>query len=102
MGVSCGYSPLIYLRVCASRGVKLYVESGACRILLILIFCLGLILSQCLPLFDEICRGSINFIRSYLSNESSLVRHISQYAVSIVEPCRVLVRMEAIILYASL
>jgi len=39
------------------------------------------ILSQCLPLFDEICRRSINFIRSRLSNESSLVRHISQYAV---------------------
>jgi len=39
------------------------------------------ILSQCLPLFDEICRHSINFIRSCLSNESSLFRHISQYAV---------------------
>jgi len=40
MSVSCGYSPLTKLRVCASRGVKLYVESGACRVLLILIFCL--------------------------------------------------------------
>jgi len=39
------------------------------------------ILSQCLPLFDEFCRRSIHFIRSCLSNESSLVRHISQYAV---------------------
>jgi len=39
-GVSCGYSPLTNLRICASRGVKLYVESGACRVLLILIFCL--------------------------------------------------------------
>jgi len=40
MAVSCGYSPLTKLRICASRGVKLYVESGACRILLNLIFCL--------------------------------------------------------------
>jgi len=40
------------------------------------------ILSQFLPLFDEIRRRSINFIRSCLSNESSLVRHISQYAAS--------------------
>jgi len=39
------------------------------------------ILSQCLPLFDEIRRRSINFIRSCLSNESSLVGHISQYSV---------------------
>jgi len=39
------------------------------------------IFSQCLPLFDDICRRSINLIRSCLSNESSLVRHISQYAV---------------------
>jgi len=39
------------------------------------------ILSQCLPLYDENCRRSINFIRSCFSNESSLVRHIIQYAV---------------------
>jgi len=39
------------------------------------------ILIQCLPLFDETCRRSINFIRSCLSNESSRDRHISQYAV---------------------
>jgi len=37
------------------------------------------ILSQCLPLFDEICRRSINFIGSCLSNESSLVGHIFYY-----------------------
>jgi len=40
MGVSCRYSSLTKLRICASRGVKLYVESGTCRLLLILIFCL--------------------------------------------------------------
>jgi len=31
MGVSCDYSPLTKLRICAFRGVKLYVEFGACR-----------------------------------------------------------------------
>ena len=39
-------------------------------------------LSQCLPLFDEISRRSINFIRSCISHESSLVSHIAQYAVN--------------------
>ena len=39
-------------------------------------------LSQCLPLFDEICRRSINFIRSCITHESSLVSCIAQYAVS--------------------
>ena len=38
--------------------------------------------SQCIPPFDEICRRSINFIRSCLSHDSSLVRHIAQYAVN--------------------
>jgi hypothetical protein len=39
-------------------------------------------LSQCLPLFDEISRRSINFIRSCISHESSLVSYIAQYAVN--------------------
>lgn len=39
-------------------------------------------LSQCLPLFDEISRRSINFIRSCVSHESSLVSHVAQYAVN--------------------
>ena len=39
------------------------------------------LLSQCLPLFDEISRRSINFIRSCVSHESSLVSQIAQYAV---------------------
>ena len=39
------------------------------------------LLSQCLPLFDEICRRSINFIRSCVSHESSLVNQIAKYAV---------------------
>ena len=39
-------------------------------------------LSQCIPLVDEICRCSINFIRSCLSHDSSLVRRIAQYAVN--------------------
>jgi len=40
------------------------------------------ILSQCLPLFDEISRRSINFIRFCATHESSLVSFIAQYAVN--------------------
>ena len=39
-------------------------------------------LSQCLPLFDEIRRRSINFIRCCIAHESALVSFIAQYAVN--------------------
>ena len=39
-------------------------------------------LSQCLPLFDEISRRSINFIRFCITHESSLVSFTAQYAVN--------------------
>jgi hypothetical protein len=38
-------------------------------------------LSQCLPLFDEIIRHSINFFRFCATHESSIVSFIAQYAV---------------------
>jgi len=79
MGVSCGYSPLTKLKICASRGVKFHVESGACRILLILIFCLYIESMFTFVRWD--LQAFNQFIRSCLSNESSLVMHISQYAV---------------------
>ena len=39
-------------------------------------------LSQCLPLFDEISRRSINFISFCTTHQSSLVSFIVQYAVN--------------------
>ena len=39
------------------------------------------IVSQCLPIFDEFCRRSLNFIRSCCLNESPLIRFIAQYGV---------------------
>lgn len=39
-------------------------------------------LSKCLPLFDEISRRSINFIRCCTTHESALVSFIAQYAVN--------------------
>jgi hypothetical protein len=36
------------------------------------------IAGQCLPIFDEICRRSLNFIRSCIAHESSLIRFIAQ------------------------
>jgi hypothetical protein len=39
------------------------------------------ILSQCLPLFDEICRRSLKFIDACLSSESNLVRAVAKYGV---------------------
>ena len=41
---------------------------------------------MCIPLFDEICRRLINFIRSCLSDDSSLVRRMAQYAVNHARP----------------
>jgi hypothetical protein len=39
------------------------------------------ILSQCQPLFDEICRRSLKFIDSCLSSELNLVRAVAKYGV---------------------
>jgi hypothetical protein len=39
------------------------------------------LLSQCLPLADEIRRRSVNFIKVCMCNESSLVRAITAYSI---------------------
>lgn len=38
-------------------------------------------LSQCLPLFEEICRRSCNFIYTCITNKSRLVRCVAQYGL---------------------
>jgi len=94
MGLSCGYSSLTKLRICASRGVKLYVESGVYRILLILIFCLYWV---------NVCLCSMRFagVQSILSalvfRRNPLLLGIGYFSVrslfSMAEPGRVLIRM---------
>ena len=37
--------------------------------------------SQCLPLADEICRHSLNFIKTCICNNSSLVRAVTNYGI---------------------
>ena len=37
---------------------------------------------QCLPIFDEICRRSLNFARACVSHESALVRRIASYGIN--------------------
>jgi len=39
------------------------------------------LLSQCLPLLDEICRRSLNYIKACLYNGSSLVRAVTNYGI---------------------
>lgn len=39
------------------------------------------LLSQCLPIFDEICRRSLNFIKVCICNGSSLVRAVTNYGI---------------------
>jgi hypothetical protein len=39
------------------------------------------LLSQCLPLADEICRRSLNFIKVCIGNTSSLVRAVTNYGI---------------------
>jgi len=39
------------------------------------------LLSQCLPLADEICRRSLNFIKVCYNNDSSLVRAVTKYCL---------------------
>jgi len=39
------------------------------------------LICHCLPVFDEICRRSINFVRACLSHESNLIRQIAVYGV---------------------
>jgi len=91
MGVSCGYSPLTKLRICASRGLKLYVESGACRILLILIVCLyGVNVYLCSMRFA----GVQSIISALVFRMNPLLIGIFLSTLfSMVEPSCVLVRM---------
>jgi len=91
MGESCGYSPLTKLRICAFHGVKLYVESGACQILLILIFCLYCV---------NVCLRSIRFADVQLILSAPVFRMnplllgiFLSTLFSMVEPCRVVVRI---------
>ena len=44
------------------------------------VFLLPLI-CQCLPVFDELCRRSINFARSCVSHESKLTSQIASYCI---------------------
>ena len=37
------------------------------------------LISKCLPLFDEICRRSLNFIRTCALHDSVLIRSVTQY-----------------------
>ena len=39
------------------------------------------LLSQCLPLADEICRRTLNFIKICICNDSSLVRAVTHYGI---------------------
>ena len=39
------------------------------------------LICNCLPVFDEICRRSINFVRDCISHESSLIRQIASYGI---------------------
>ena len=39
------------------------------------------LICDCLPVFDEICRRSINFARDCILHESSLIRQIASYGI---------------------
>ena len=41
------------------------------------------LICRCLPIFDEICRRSINFARACLLHESALIRQIATYGIYI-------------------
>jgi hypothetical protein len=39
------------------------------------------LICNCLPVFDEICRRSVNFTRACVSHESSLIRQVATYGI---------------------
>ena len=39
------------------------------------------VISQCLPIFDELCRRFLNFARSCIVRECSLIRFIANYGI---------------------
>jgi len=41
------------------------------------------IICQCVPLFDELCRRSINFARWCVSHESQFISHIASYCIGL-------------------
>jgi len=41
------------------------------------------LICRCLPIFDEICRRSLKFIRACIIHESSLVRGLAFYGITI-------------------
>jgi hypothetical protein len=40
------------------------------------------LISGCLPVFDELCRRSMNFVRSCLSHDSRIIQFVANYAVT--------------------
>lgn len=41
------------------------------------------LICRCLPIFDEICRRSLNFVRACVKHESSLVRSLAVYGLTV-------------------
>ena len=39
------------------------------------------VISHCLPIFDELCRRSLNFARSCITHDCSLIRFIASYGI---------------------
>ena len=39
------------------------------------------VISQCIPIFDELCRRSLNFVRSCNTRDCPLIRFISCYGI---------------------
>jgi len=40
------------------------------------------LLSNCIPIFDELCRRSLKFVQSCLSHNSDLVRFVAQFCIA--------------------
>ena len=39
------------------------------------------LLCECLPVYDEVCRRSVNFLRTCVSHSSEVVRHVANYSI---------------------
>jgi len=59
------------------------------------------LICECLPLFDEICRRSLNFIRTCALHDSLLIRSVAQYGANYAR-CQSIYRPKCFILRTAL
>jgi len=78
MVVFYGTSHVVLWAIFVLHGGRVSEEFGTCPIKHMVICCPFYVAAWCLPVCDEICLISVNFVRSCITHRSTLVKFIAR------------------------